>query len=67
MNIYFRTTLCVCIEAYVGTLNKTSMFFPTPRSDTEFFSSSNPLVTIHILKPYGFLIPFFAFFKKNAY
>lgn len=31
----------------------------------ESFSSSNPLVTISILKPYGFLIPFFVFFKMH--
>lgn len=63
MNIYFQTTLCVYIETYVTLLNQKSMFFPIPRSYMEFFSSSNPLVTIYILKPYGFLKLFFVFFK----
>lgn len=42
-------------------LNQKSMPFPIPRSSMEFFSSCNFLVTIYILRPYGFLIPFFVF------
>lgn len=65
MNIYFQTTLRVYVEAYVGLLNKKILFFPIPRSCVEFLSSSNSLVTICILKPYGFLIPFFVFFQMH--
>lgn len=46
-------------------LNQKSMFFPIPKAYMEFFSSSNPLVTICILKPYGFLKLLFVFFKMH--
>lgn len=41
------------------------MFFPIPKSYMKFFSSSDPLVTIYILKPYGFLKQLFVFFKMH--
>lgn len=41
------------------------MFFPIPKSHMKFFSSSDPLVTIYILKPYGFLKQPFVFLKMH--
>ena len=41
------------------------MFFPIPKSHMKFFSSSDPLVTIYILKPYGFLKQLFVFLKMH--